>query len=209
VAPLAGSSHADPPFPNPPATPRLPRAGMASMIGAGIVGNLHAFQDHGRSQATRATYGAGASLRDRLHQLLGCARDRGDRVRVFRGGDGFPAAVGSGAASRHSRAAPLGPARLAQLARLARPRPSLAEFEGQPSLTMEGGANAFSGWRVFGGASGRHSEESNIFQRIMRHYGGGGRIRTCVGLPRRIYSPLHLTALPPLRDAERPFDGPF
>ena len=28
--------------------------------------------------------------------------------------------------------------------------------------------------------------------------GGGGWIRTSVGLPRRIYSPLHLTALPPL-----------
>ena len=29
--------------------------------------------------------------------------------------------------------------------------------------------------------------------------GGGGWIRTSVGLPRRIYSPLHLTALPPLQ----------
>ena len=39
---------------------------------------------------------------------------------------------------------------------------------------------------------------------ILRHisknckYGGGDRIRTYVGLPRRSYSPLHLTALPPL-----------
>jgi hypothetical protein len=32
--------------------------------------------------------------------------------------------------------------------------------------------------------------------------GGGGWIRTSVGLPRRIYSPLHLTALPPLHGAE-------
>ena len=29
--------------------------------------------------------------------------------------------------------------------------------------------------------------------------GGGGRIRTFVDESRRIYSPLHLTALPPLR----------
>ena len=29
-------------------------------------------------------------------------------------------------------------------------------------------------------------------------YGGGDRIRTYVGFPRRSYSPLHLTALPPL-----------
>ena len=33
--------------------------------------------------------------------------------------------------------------------------------------------------------------------------GGGGWIRTSVGLPRRIYSPLHLTALPPLRGSLR------
>ena len=33
--------------------------------------------------------------------------------------------------------------------------------------------------------------------------GGGGWIRTSVGLPRRIYSPLHLTALPPLQRSAR------
>ncbi len=34
--------------------------------------------------------------------------------------------------------------------------------------------------------------------RINKMYGGGDRIRTYVGFPRRSYSPLHLTALPPL-----------
>ena len=63
---------------------------------------------------------------------------------------------------------------------------------------------ALSDWRVFGGANRRLPSKIADNQSFIGSFGGGGWIRTSVGLPRRIYSPLHLTALPPLQGCVGP-----
>lgn len=82
------------------------------------------------------------------------------------------------------RTQPLAPAGIPPVTFAA--RPGKARRERRPSPASEAGHGTF-------------ARQDRRFASRCPGNGGGGWIRTSVGFPRRIYSPLHLTALPPLR----------